>query len=184
MTQKISKTFLTEVYSKAPKKSFASNKTDVFLIDDIWPLDILDLKDYCPENSRSYSYLLVVIDNFSKFRWTVLLKKNAQRKKDSFEKIFIRSKRKPKLLKTDRFREFYDSSFQNFLNNNNIKHDSTKTFLGAVFAERFNHTMRDLLKKVVFGRGDASRVDVKPKMAEKYKNKIHYSTKLTSIKAS
>ena len=48
------------------KKNYATNKTNVYHIDNIWSLDILDLKDYGPENNRKYRYVLVVIDNFSK----------------------------------------------------------------------------------------------------------------------
>ena len=69
---------------------YATNKTNVYYIDDIWSLDILDLKDYGLENNRGCRYVLVVIDNFSKFGWTVPLKnKNAQTIKDSFENILI-----------------------------------------------------------------------------------------------
>ena len=76
MTQKNIKIFINEIYSKPPKKTYATNKTDH--IDDIWSLDILDLKDYGRENNRGYRYVLVVIDKFSKFGWTVPLKnKNA-----------------------------------------------------------------------------------------------------------
>ena len=32
--------------------------------------------------------------------------------------------------------------------------------MGAVFAERFNHTIRDLLKRVVFEKGDGNWIDV------------------------
>ena len=57
-------------------------------IDDVWSLDILDLNDYGPENNRGYRYISVIIDNFSKFGWTVPLKvKNAQTIKDSFQKF-------------------------------------------------------------------------------------------------
>ena len=95
MTQKNIKIFIDEIYSKGPKKNYATNKTDIYYIDDIWSLDILDLKDYGPKNNRGYRYVLVLIDNFSKFGWTIPLKnKNAQTIKDSFENIFITSKRK------------------------------------------------------------------------------------------
>ena len=78
MTQKNIKIFINEIYSKPPKK-LATNKTDVYHIDDIWSLDMMDLKDYGPENNKKYRYVLVIIDNFSKFGWTVPLKnKNAQ----------------------------------------------------------------------------------------------------------
>ena len=45
MTQKNIKIFINEIYSKPPKKNYITNKTDVYYIDDIWSLDILDLKD-------------------------------------------------------------------------------------------------------------------------------------------
>ena len=94
MTQKNIKMFINEIYSKPPKNNYATNKTDVYHIDEIWSLDILDLKDYGSENNRGYRYVLVTIDNFSKFGWTKPLKnKNAQTIKDSFENILINSKK-------------------------------------------------------------------------------------------
>ena len=185
MTQKNIKIFINEIYSKPPKKNYITNKTNVYHIDDIWSLDILDLKDYGPENNRGYRYVLVVIDNFSKFGWTIPLKnKNAQTIRDSFENILISSKRKPNLIETDRGKEFYNNIFQDFLNKNDIKLYSRNTSLGAVFAERFNRTIRDLLKKVVFERGDANWIDVLPAIRKQYNNRIHSSTKLTPIQAN
>ena len=58
MTQKSTKTFMNEIYSKPPKRNFTTNETDVYHIDDIWSLDILDLNDYRPENNRCYRYTL------------------------------------------------------------------------------------------------------------------------------
>ena len=163
MTQKNNKIFVNEIYSKPSKKNYTTNKTDVYHIDDIWSLDILDLKDYGPENNRGYRYVLVIIDNFSKFGWTIALKnKSAITLKDSYEIIFINSKRKPKLIETDRGKEFYNNIFQDFLNKNGIKIYSRNSSYGAVFAERFNKSIRDLLKKFVFEQGDAKWVDILP----------------------
>ena len=36
--------FVVEIYAQAPKKIFACNRTDVYLIDDTWSLDLLDIK--------------------------------------------------------------------------------------------------------------------------------------------
>ena len=185
MTQKNIKIFINEIYSKPPKKYYPTNKTDVYYIDDIWSLDILDLKDYGPKNNRGYRYVLVTIDNFSKFGWTIPLKnKNAQTIKDSFENILTNSKRKPNLIETDRGKGFYNNIFQDFLNKNNIKLYSRNSSYGAVFAERFNRTIRDLLKKIVFKQGDAKWIDVLPTITKQYNNRIHSSTKLTPIQAS
>ena len=185
MTQKNIKIFINEIHSKPPKRNYATNKTDVYFIDDIWSLDILDLKDYGPENNRGYRYVLVIIDNFSKFGWTVPIKnKNAQTITNSFENILISSKRKPNLIETDRGKEFYNNIFQGFLNKNNIKLYSRNSYLGAVFAERFNKTIRDLLKRPVFEKGDGNWIDILPTITKKYNNRVHSSTKLTTIQAS
>ena len=185
MTQKNIKIFINEIYSKPPKRNYNTNKTDVYHIDDIWSLDILDLKDYGSKNNRGYRYLLVIIDNFSKFGWTIPLKnKNAQTIKDSFENILTNSKRKPNLIETDRGKEFYNNIFQDFLNKNNIKLYSRNSSYGAVFAERFNRTIRDLLKKIVFEQGDAKWIDILPTITEQYNNRRHTSTKLSPKDAS
>ena len=116
MTQISIKIFINEIYSKPPKKNYVTNKTDVYHIDDLWELDILDLKDYGPKNKRGYRYVSVAIDDFSKFGCTTPLKnKNAQTKKESFENIAKGSKRKPGLIEKDRGKKFYNNMFQDFL---------------------------------------------------------------------
>ena len=167
MTQKNIKIFINEIYSKPPRRNYPTNKTDVYHIDDIWNLDILDLKEYGPENNRNHRYVLVIIDNFSKFGWTIPLKnKNGQTIKDAFENILISSKRKPNLIESDRGKEFYNNIFKDFLNKNNIKLYSSNSSYGAVFAERFNRTIRGLLKRPVFEKGDGNWIDVLPKITK------------------
>ena len=90
MTQKTINIFIDENYSKTPEKKYTRGKTDVYHFDDIWSSDKLDLKDYGPEDDRSYRFILVVIDNFSKFGWTVPLKNEiVPIIKDSFENNFF-----------------------------------------------------------------------------------------------
>ena len=113
MTQNSIKIFLNENYSKPPKGNYNTNKTDVYHNDDKWSSDVLDLKDYGPENNRGSRYALVIIDYFSKFGWTVPLKnKNAQTIKNSVRKTLINSKRKPNLLEADRGRKLYKIFFK------------------------------------------------------------------------
>ena len=185
MTQKNIKIFINEIYSKGPKKYYATNKTNVYYIDDIWSLDILDLKDYGPENNRRYGCVLVAIDNCSKLGWTIPLKnKNVQTIKDSFENIIISSKRKPNLIESDRGKGIYINIFQDFSNKNSLKLYSRNSSVGAVFAKRFNRTIRDLLKKIVFEQGDSKWIDVLPVTTKQYNNEVHSSTKLTPLQAS
>ena len=103
MTHKTITIFIGETHSNAPKKNDATNKTDDYHLDDIWSADNLDLKGYGSENKRGYRYVLVVIDDFCKFGWTIpLKKKNVQTVKDSFKNIIINSKIKQNLIKKDR----------------------------------------------------------------------------------
>ena len=96
----------------------------------------------------------------------------------------ISSKRKPNLIESDRGKEFYNKIFQDFLNKNNIKLYSRNTSLGAVFAERFNRTIRDLLKRPLSEKGDGNWIDVLQTITKQYNNRIHSSTKLSPKDAS
>ena len=94
--------FIDENCSKPTKSNYITNQTNVYHFDDTCSLDILDQKDYGSEKNKGYSYVLVVIDNFSNFGWTIPLKnKNAQTIKHSFENFLTTLKRKPNLVETD-----------------------------------------------------------------------------------
>ena len=110
--------------------------------------------------------------------------KNAQTIKDSFENILISSKRKPNLIESDRGKDFYNNILQDFLNKNNIKLYSRNSSNGAVFAERFIRTIRDLLKRPVFEKGDGNWIDVIQTITKQYNNTTHSSTKLSPKDAS
>ena len=96
----------------------------------------------------------------------------------------ISSKRQPNLIESDRGKEFSNNIFQDFLNKNNINHYSRNTYLGAVFDERFNKSIRDLLKRPVFEKGDGNWIDVLPTITKQYINRLHSSTKLSPKDAS
>ena len=96
----------------------------------------------------------------------------------------INYKRKPNLIETDRGKKFYNNFFQDFSNKTNVKHCSRNTSVGAVFAERFNRTIRNLLKKPFLQKGDGNWIDVLPIVTKQYNNKTHSSTKLSPKDAS
>ena len=78
--------------TKIKSKSFGNN----------WSSDLLDMNDYDPKNNRGYRYVLVVIDIFSNFGWTIPLKiKFAHSITDAFSHVIKTSRRKPNLLETD-----------------------------------------------------------------------------------
>ena len=173
------------IYSKAPEKKYPTNKTMIKSIDDTCSSDLLDMVHYGPKNNRDYRYILVVIDNLSKFGWTIPLKiKYGQSITDAFSQIIETSKREPNLLETDDGKEYVNKLFDKFLNNNNIKSYSRYTDKGVVFAERFNRTVRNLLKKPLFEEGRADWLSEQPSVIKHYNNTLHSSMKMTPIQAS
>ena len=179
------KVFIDEIYSRPLNKNYETNKTMIKSVDDTWSSDFLDMNDYGPKNNKGYRYILVVIGNFSKFGWTIPLKnKFSHSITDAFSEIIKSSNRKPNLLETDDGKEYVNKIFNEFLNNNKIKRYSRYTDKGAVFAERFNETVRNLLKKPVFEKGKADWLSDLQSVIKKYNNTIHHSTKMTPIQAS
>ena len=153
-------------------------------IDDTWSSDLLYMNDYGPENERGNRYKLVVIDIFSNFGWAIPLKiKYAQTKTDAISQTIKTSKPKPNLFETDDGEENVNKSLNEFLNNNSFERYSPYTDKGAVYAERFSKTVRDLLKKPVFQRGNSDRLSELSSVIKIYNNTIHSSTKMTPIQA-
>ena len=52
MTQKSIKICVDEIYFRPPKMNCSTNKTDVYHIDDIWSLYVLDWEDYGAEKKE------------------------------------------------------------------------------------------------------------------------------------
>jgi transposase InsO family protein len=82
------------------------------------------MKKYSEENN-GYSYLLNVIDTFSKFAWALpIKKKDGVMVSKAFEKIIKSAKSQnhipPNLLRTDKGVEFENKHLKNRLNNYGI----------------------------------------------------------------
>ena len=126
-----------------------------------------------------------MIDNFSKYLFAIPLKnKYSQTITNEFSNILTTSKRKPLKLESDRGTEFYNSIFQNFLKSKKIRHYSRYTDKGPSIAERVIRTLRNLLKKPVFEKGNADWLSELSSVIKQYNNTIHSSTKMTPIQAS
>ena len=104
--------------------------------------------------------------------------------KDASENILKSSKRKPNLIESDDGSEFLSKTFTDLLTSKNNKRFSRNTDKGAVFAERFNKSIRNILKRPVFGKSDANWVDMLPTITKQYNNRLHTSNKLTAIQAT
>ena len=121
MKNDLTKIFSDEIYSKPRRKNYPTNKLIYNNIDEIWSIDLADMIDYKTSNNKGYRYIFIIIDNFSKYLWAMLLKnKYSKTMADVISNILTTSKRSPIKLESDRGSEWYSSIFQNFLKVKNI----------------------------------------------------------------
>ena len=98
--------------------------------------------------------------------------------------ILTKSKRKPNKIESDRGSEWYNSIFRKFLEDKNIQHYSRCTDKGPSILDRVFRTIRNLLEKPVFEKGNANWLSELPSVIKQYNNAIHHSIKTTPNQAS
>ena len=146
-------------------------------IDKIWAADLADMtafKDY----NDGYTFLLLVIDTFSKYGWIIPLKnKKGKTVADALKDIF--EKRKPEKLWTDKGTEFKNKDVKKL-----IEIYSTENEEKSSIAERWIRTMKEKMFKYFTDNNTYNYIDVLPELVEDYNNTVHSSTKLTPTDAS
>ena len=166
-------------------RKYPTNKIIYKHIDEIWSIDLADMIDYKISNNKGYRYIFIIIDNFSKYLCAVTLKnKNSEIETNLFSNTLTTSKPSPGKIENDRGAEFYNSIYQNFLKAKNIQHYSRFTDKGPSTVERVIRTVRNLLKKPVFEKGNANWISELPSVIKQSNNTIHSSVKMTPIQAS
>ena len=91
---------------------------------------------------------------------------------------------KPNLIETDRGKQFYNNIFQNVLKNDNLKHYFRNSPFGALYAERFNRTIRVRPKRPVSEKVEINWTDILPIATKQFNIRVHTSTKSTPIQPS
>ena len=94
------------------------------------------------------------------------------------------SKRKPHKIWIDRGKEFYNTTFLHYLKEQNIQIYSTHSDLKAVFVERFNRTLLDLIKEPRYIEGKGNWLNHLDAALQKYNNRVHARTKMTPFEAN
>ena len=168
---------LAEELHKPVKRKFRKRRVLVSGIDKIWAADLADmtaLKDY----NDGYTFLLLVIDTFSKYGWIIPLKnKKGKTVVDALKDIF--EKRKPEKLWTDKGTEFKNEDVKKL-----IEIYSTENEEKSSIVERWIRTMKEKIWKYFTDNNTYKYIDVLPDLVEDYNNTVHSSTKLTPIDAS
>ena len=96
------KTFIDEMYSSLPEKSFSTKKKIYNHIDEIWSIDLADFSDKKTSINKCHRHTLFLIDDFCKYLWAISFKiKYSQTITNEFSNTLTTSKRRPLKLESD-----------------------------------------------------------------------------------
>ena len=129
---------------KPRRRRFPTLPVIVGGLDDQWVVDLVEVQPLAKYN-RGVRYLMTVVDALSKYAWVQPLKaKTGVAVVQAFDKI-LRQGRRPQRLQTDRGKEFYNRTFQQWAQKHGIHHFSTDGDAKAALVERFNRTLKERL---------------------------------------
>lgn len=158
---------------KTTKKLFRRRKVNVHMSNYLWQADLVCLQKYKRQNSF-YQYILTVIDTFSRKAYAEPVKfKTGKDVTEAFKTILTRAKTKCSRLQIDNGTEFYNKTFKNFLQENNITMFSVHSELKACVIERFNRTLMMRLQKHFDISKRFRYVDVLQDVIKSYNNSLH-----------
>ena len=131
--------------------------------------------------NKGIKYVLCTNDLFSKYAWVVPIKdKKRTSIVDAFKKI-ISEKRKPNKIWVDQGSEFYNNSFKNCLEINNIEIYLTYNKGKSVVTERFIRTLKNVIFKHMIAISKNIYIDALEDIVNEYNNTIHRTIKTKPI---
>ena len=167
-----------EIFSPVIKK-FDRIKIIPHYKDECWSIDLIDRSSLAKYN-KNYKFIFTIIDNHTKYAWAIPLKdKSGKSTITALKSLIEKEKRKPHKIWSDRGKEFYNTTFLHYLKEQNIQIYSTNSDLKAVFVERFNRTLLDLIKEPMYIEGKACWLNHINNALDKYNNRVHGTTKMT-----
>ena len=163
-------------------KKFEKRKVHAAFKDNIWGADLAYMQLLSRYN-KGIRFLLCVIDIFSKYAWVVLLKdKKGISIVKAFQSIFKQSnRRKPNKIWVHKGSEFYNSSFEKWLRDNDIVLHSTHNEGKSVVAERFIRTLKSKIYKYMTSISKNVYIDKLDDIADEYNNAYRTTIKMKPI---
>ena len=172
-----------EIFSPVIKK-FQRIQIQTHYRDECWSIDLIDRSSLAKYN-KNYKFIFTIIGNHTKYAWAIPLKdKTGKSTTTAFKSLIEKTKRKPDKNWSDRGKEFYNKTFLDFLKEQNIQIYSTHLDLKAVFVERFNKTLLDLIKEPMYIEGKGNWLNHLDAALQKYINRVHGTTKMTPFEAN
>lgn len=138
-----------------------------------WQCDLVDIQQLSKDNDN-VRYLFTAIDTFTRFAFVrPLVDKTGAKVVREFKSMLEESVTPPLILILDRGLEFYNKSFIDFCNSNNIKMFSPDSSIHAAYIERFNRTFQGILYKYMTENETRRYIDVLQELVATYNNKYH-----------
>jgi len=155
---------------------------------DVFECDLVDVQALSKYND-GYKYLLTVIDVFSKFLHIVRLKsKTGKDVSSAFQtvlqdpKIFKPIKRRPIWVRTDKGKEFLNTTFHNLLQREGIQFQVCKnTDIKCSIIERAHRTIRGKLYKFFTYKNTYRYIDILSDFGAGYNASVHSSTGMAPV---
>lgn len=138
----VKQTIVEEIHRYA-RKNYERRKYSMRGISDTLQADLIDMQKFKNVN-RGYSYILIVIDVFSKKAYAEPLKdKTAKSTSEAMEKILKKIGERVRNLHTDDGKEFFNSIMKRVLSQyGEINHYSTYSSTKASIVERLIRTIK------------------------------------------
>ena len=163
------------------KRKFRRNKVFSPEIDFQWDADLMDMQNISTFN-EGYNFVLLAIDIFSRFVWTVPLKsKKGEEVRRAFETIFAQG-RKPKNLRTDKGTEFLNFNTKSFFGKHAVNHFVTQNEeIKANYAERAIKTIKLKIYKYFTANQTSTYINILKDITSAYNNSVHRTIKTAPI---
>ena len=129
------------------------------------------------------TYILTIIDVFSKYAWAIpIKKKTGEEITKAFKNIF--KNRYPKKLQTDKGLEFINKNTKALFKEYDINWFSTENETKAQVVERFNRTLKSKMFKYFSQNNTRKWIDILDDLLYNYNHSYHRSIKMTPIEGS
>lgn len=165
---------------KRVRKNFQRRPYNVTNVNDLWEIDLMDLKSLKFYNDN-YTYVLVVIDFLSKYAFAEPMKsKSAENVTKAFQAILNRSNgRLPITLQSDKGKEFVNKIFQDYLKTQNIIFWLVRCpDVKAACIERFIRTLKTRIWRYFTHKRTNRYIDVLQSFIQAYNNTTHSSIRM------
>ncbi len=143
-----------------------------------WQADLVDVSKYKSPQNKNATFLLTVIDCFSKFAWVVPLKtKHAAVVATALEQVLADAKGAPEILQTDNGGEF-EQEFDRVLERHSISHARSRSYNPQANGqiERFNGTFKRMIQSHMLTNNTKTFVPKLPEMVAMYNQLLHTGT--------